>query len=197
MADIIPIEIIENKIFVIRNQKVMLDSDLAELYDVKTMVLNQAIKRNIERFPEDFMFQITDEEWENLRCQFGTSKEERKTLISQFVISKNNKGGRRFNPYVFTEQGVAMLSSVLKSKRAVAVNVQIMRIFVKLRQMALTHNELAKQLNELEQKFIEYAKDTNVELKEHDQKFDEIFKCLQYLVDINKPGQIGFKVDNE
>jgi hypothetical protein len=211
MTNLIPIEIIENKIFVIRDQKVMLDSDLAELYDVETFNLNKAVKRNIERFPEDFMFQLTKEEWENLifqigisslenkslRFQFGTSKEESKTLISQFVISKENRGGRRFNPYVFTEQGVAMLSSVLKSKRAVAVNVQIMRTFVKLRQMVLTHNELAKQLNELEQRFIEYAKDTNLELKEHDQKFDEIFKCLQYLTDIHKPGQIGFKVDEK
>ncbi|HBG48224.1 MAG TPA: DNA-binding protein [Cyanobacteria bacterium UBA9971] len=192
MADIIPIEIIENKIFVIRGLKVMLDSDLAELYGVETFNLNKAVKRNIERFPEDFMFQLTETEWESLRLQIVTSKEENNALIFQFGISKHKKGGRRYNPYVFTEQGVAMLSSVLKSKRAAIVNVQIMRIFVKLRQMALTHNELAKQLNELEQKFINYAKDTNLELKEHDQKFDEIFKCLQYLVDINKPGQIGF-----
>jgi hypothetical protein len=197
MTNLIPIEIIENKIFVIRDQKVMLDSDLAELYGVETKVFNQSVKRNIERFPEDFMFQLTETEWENLKSQFGISKEESKSLRSQFVTSKETKGGRRYNPYVFTEQGLAMLSGVLNSKRAIAVNVQIMRTFVKLRQMVLTHNELAKQLNELEQRFVEYAKDTNLELKEHDNKFDEIFKCLQYLTDINKPAKIGFKVDEK
>lgn len=195
MTNIIPKEIIENKIFVIRNLKVMLDSDLAELYDVETRIINRNVKRNIDRFPEDFMFQLTDEEWENLKSQFGISKKENESLRFQIGTSKESKGGRRYNPYVFTEQGVAMLSSVLNSKRAIAVNVQIMRIFVKLRQMVLTHNELAKQLNELEQRFVEYAKDTNIELEEHDKKFDEIFKCLQYLTDIHKPGQIGFKID--
>ncbi len=183
MTNIVPIEIIENKIYVIRNLNVMMDSDLAELYGVETSALNRAVKRNTERFPEDFMFQLKKEELENLRCQFG--------------ISRKEYGGRRYNPYVFTEQGVAMLSSVLNSKRAIAVNVQIMRTFVKIRQMVLTHNELAKQLNELEQRFIEYAKDTNIDLKEHDQKFDEIFKCLQYLTEIHKPGQIGFNTNNE
>jgi phage regulator Rha-like protein len=183
MASIIPIEIIENKIYVIRGQKVMLDSDLAMLYEVETKILNKAVKRNIDRFPKDFMFQVTDEEWEILRFQIGTSKE--------------SKGGRRFKPYVFTEQGVAMLSGVLNSKRAVAVNVQIMRTFVKLRQIALTNKEIAEQLRCLEEKFITYTKETNSELEKHDEKFDEIFRCLQYLADIHKPSKIGFNTDNE
>ncbi len=179
--DLIPVEIIENKIFVIREHKVMLDSDLAGLYDIETKALNRAVKRNSERFPDDFMFQLKDDEWDFLRCQFGTSKE--------------GSGGRRYNPYVFTEQGVAMLSSVLNSKRAIAVNVQIMRIFVKIRQLALTHTELAVRLNELEQVFINYTKENTLEQKEQNENINEIFKCIQYLVDIHKPGKIGFKAD--
>jgi hypothetical protein len=172
MSALMPIEVIEHKIFVIRGQRVMIDRDLAELYGVKTFVLNQAVKRNIGRFPQDFMFQLTDDEWE--------------VLISQIVISNEGRGGRRFNPYVFTEQGVAMLSSVLKSERAIAVNVQIIRTFVKLREFAITHKELAIRLNELEKIFISYAKDNNTNI-------EEIFKQLAYLTDITKPEKIGFK----
>lgn len=167
-----PIEVIEHKIFVIRGQKVMIDRDLAELYGVETFNLNKAVKRNIGRFPQDFMFQLTDEEW--------------KSLILQIGISKEGRGGRRFNPYVFTEQGVAMLSSVLKSERAIAVNVQIIRTFVKLREFAITHKELAARFNELEKIFISYAKDNNTNI-------EEIFKQLAYLTDITKPEKIGFK----
>ena len=169
---LVPIEIIENKIFIIRRQKVMLDSDLAKLYDVETEVLNQGVKRNKKRFPEDFMFQLTDEEW--------------KSLKSQIVISKKGRGGRRYNPYVFTEQGVAMLSSVLKSERAIEVNVQIMRVFVKLRQIALTNVELAKELQEFKTAFISYAQQNNVNI-------EEIFRQLDYLNEMHKPEQIGFK----
>jgi len=143
MSNIVPIEQIETKIFLIRGQKVMIDRDLAELYGVKTFVLNQAAKRNIDRFPEDFMFQLTDEEWQNLKLQNGTSN-----LKSQIVIS--SWGGRRTLPYAFTEQGVAMLSSVLRSKKAAQVNILIMRAFVRLRQMLATHKELAQKLKELE-----------------------------------------------
>jgi len=118
----------------------MLDSDLAALYEVKVWVLNQAVKRNIDRFPEDFMFQLTPEEVEALR--------------SQSVILKTSRGQhRKYAPYAFTEQGVAMLSSVLRSKRAVLVNVEIMRTFVRLRQMLASHTELAEKLSELEKKF--------------------------------------------
>ena len=118
MNDIVQIQ---NLIYMIRGQKVMLDSDLAMLYEVETKVLNQAVKRNIERFPEDFMFQLTEQEWEDFKVR------------SQFVTSPKG-GGRQYLPYVFTEQGVSMLSSVLKSKRAIQINVQIMRTFVKMRE---------------------------------------------------------------
>ncbi len=138
MTEIIPMERIEQHILLIRGQKVMLDSDLAELYGVETKVLVQAIKRSLERFPDDFMFQLNEDEFEILRSQIVTSK---------------GRGGRRYRPYAFTEQGVAMLSSVLNSKRAVQVNIEIMRAFVCLRRILGTHKELARKLNELENKY--------------------------------------------
>jgi len=135
---IIPIERIEKRIFLIRNQKVILSIDLAELYGVEPRVLVQAVKRNIKRFPDDFMFHLTNQEFANLKSQFVTS----------------SWGGlRRSMPYAFTEQGVAMLSSVLNSERAVQVNIAIMRAFVKLREMIVSHKDLAKQLNALEKKY--------------------------------------------
>lgn len=179
--DLIPVEIIENKIYIIRGHRVMLDSDLGNLYDVETRVLNQAVNRNIDRFPEDFMFQLSDDEW--------------KTLISQFVISNKGRGGRQKLPYMFTEYGVLMLSNILNSKRAVAVSIQIVRVFTKLREIALTHKDIAKQLNELEYRFIEYTKDNSLEQREQNQKINDIFKCLEHLVEIHKPGQIGFKTE--
>lgn len=142
----IPPERIEQRILVIRGQKVMLDSDLAELYGVETKVLNRGVRRNIDRFPGDFMFQVTAKEFEGLRCHFGTS-----SLKSQFGTS--NRGGRRYLPLAFTEQGVAMLSSVLRSRRAVQVNVTIMRAFVKLREMLASHRDLARRLDEMEKKY--------------------------------------------
>ncbi|MCA1556719.1 MAG: ORF6N domain-containing protein [Acidobacteria bacterium] len=132
-------EVIERRIYLIRDQKVMLDSDLAKLYGVPTKVFNQAVKRNLTRFPPDFMFQLTTEEAESLR--------------SQFVTSKPGRGGRRHVPYVFTEQGVAMLSSVLNSERAIEVNIAIMRAFVKLRELVATHKDLARKLEEIEAKY--------------------------------------------
>jgi ORF6N domain len=135
-----PAEIIKRKIYLIREHKVMLDADLAELYGVKTFNLNKAVKRNIGRFPEDFMFQLSKEEADSLRFQIGMSKEA-------------GRGGRRYLPYVFTEQGVAMLSSVLNSERAVKVNIEIMRAFVKLRQLLATNAELARKLAALEKKY--------------------------------------------
>ncbi|MDR6856746.1 ORF6N domain-containing protein [Variovorax guangxiensis] len=122
----------------LREQRVMLDADLAVLYDVQTKVLVQAVKRNAERFPVDFMFQLSPEEWTALR--------------SQTVTSNTGRGGRRTAPYVLTEQGVAMLSSVLNSARAIAVNIEIMRTFVRVRALASTHQDLAKRLSELEEK---------------------------------------------
>lgn len=129
---------VEQKIYMLRGHKVMFDYDLARLYRTETKALKRAIKRNNERFPQDFMFELTEEEFENLRCQFGTS---------------SFWGGRRYRPYAFTEQGVAMLSSVLRSRRAILVNIEIMRAFVKLRHILSEHRELASKLNELEKKY--------------------------------------------
>lgn len=147
MSNVVPIERIEQKILVLRGENVMIDHDLAELYGVKTKVFNQAVRRNLERFPEDFMFQLTTQEFEELRSYWESSG-----LRSQIVTSKG-RGGRRYLPYVFTEQGVAMLSAVLRSKRAIAVNIAIMRAFVKLRQMILSHKDLARRLDELERRY--------------------------------------------
>jgi hypothetical protein len=133
----IPPERIERRILLIRGQKVMLDADLAELYGVPTRVLNQTVKRNIERFPQDFMFRLTVKETAGLRDYFGSA-----ALRSQSVISNRGRGGRRYLPLAFTEQGVAMLSSVLRSPRAVQVNIAIMRAFVKLREILATHRDL-------------------------------------------------------
>ena len=136
-AELIPMDRIQNCIFLIRGEKVMLDSHLAELYGVDTGTLNRAVKRNIERFPDDFVFQLAPQEVANLKCQIG--------------ISSSEHGGRRRSiPYVFTEQGVAMLSSVLRSKRAVQVNVAIMRAFVSLRRLLATNEALARKFAELE-----------------------------------------------
>ena len=139
-----PIEIIEKKIYLIRNQKVMLSVDLAELYGVETRVLNQAVKRNIERFPEDFMFQLDDNEFQNLKSQ---------------IVTSSWGGMRRANPYAFTEQGIAMLSSVLKSDRAIKVNIEIMRTFVKIRKIILQNKDLADKLAQLEIKTEKHDKD--------------------------------------
>ncbi len=129
---------IQSRILALREQRVMLDADLAQLYGVETRVLVQAVKRNLARFPEDFMFQLSAEEFANLR--------------SQSVISSAGHGGRRTAPYAFTEQGVAMLSTVLGSPRAIAVNIEIMRTFVRVRALAVTHGDLAKRLADLEDK---------------------------------------------
>jgi len=166
-TSIVPVERIQQYIYVIRGHKVMLDSILAELYGVGTKVLNQAVKRNIERFPEDFMFQLSDKEAEHLR--------------SQIVTSKMSRGGRRYLPFAFTEQGVAMLSSVLKSKRAVEVNIAIMRTFVKLRQILADNAVLRRKL------------------EEHDEKIKYIFRILGDMLEENeKPKkQIGFHTEME
>ena len=140
----VSIEVVATKIIVVRGKKVMLDSDLAKLYGVKTKNLNLQVKRNLGRFPEDFMFKLSQDE--TLRLHFATSK----------------RGGRRYSPYVFTEQGVAMLSSVLNSEQAVQVNIAIMRAFVKLREVLLTHKELAQKLEELERKYQLHEADIQV-----------------------------------
>jgi len=171
-SNVIPIERIEGKIFLIRKQKVMLDSDIAELYGSETKVLNKAVSRNKDRFPEDFMFQLSNEEWDSLRFHSGTSKK--------------GRGGRRYLPYAFTEQGIAMLSTVLNSKRAIQVNIQIMRAFVKLREILSTHKELAQKLRDLELK-----------IDSHDQKIQTIFEVInQLLTPPEKPKKkIGFIIE--
>jgi hypothetical protein len=145
MAKSIPLpdEAIINKIYLIGDHKVMLDADLAALYDVPTRVLNQAVKRNPQRFPEDFMLQLSSKEFQILR--------------SQFVIS--SWGGRRANPHAFTEQGVAMLSSVLNSERAILVNIQIIRVFTRMRQILLTHKDVLLKLEKLERKGVQHDGD--------------------------------------
>ena len=166
----VPVERIERTILLIRGQKVMLDSDLAELYGVSTKRLNEQVRRNASRFPPDFMFQLTTEEAEDLRSQIATSK--------------GGRGGRRYLPYVFTEQGVAMLSSVLKSDRAVQVNIEIMRAFVRLRYMIATHEDLARRLAELEHR-----------QDEHAEKFAVILELLQPPEPDAEPSpEIGFHV---
>ncbi len=166
---------IKNLIYVVRGQKVMLDSDLASLYEVETKNLNRAVKRNIERFPSNFMFQLLEDEWKVLRCQIGTSKNNEET-----------RGGRQYLPYVFTEQGVAMLSSVLKSKKAIQINIQIMNTFVQMRKLAIEHKDLQEQITELKQYFLQYAKENNDEI-------DRINEAINLLLDRTKPVQIGFK----
>jgi len=135
---LIPLERIQGSIFQMHGERVMLDADLATLYGVETKVLVQAVKRNIDRFPDDFMFQLSNDEFKRLRSQ---------------IVTSNKRGGRRTPPYAFTEQGVAMLSSVLRSKQAVQVNIEIMRTFVKLRAMTADHKALARRLHKLEEKY--------------------------------------------
>ncbi|OGI04260.1 MAG: hypothetical protein A2Y25_09305 [Candidatus Melainabacteria bacterium GWF2_37_15] len=173
---LLPIKTIENKIYIIRGHRVMLDSDLAELYEVETKVLNQAVKRNIDRFPEDFMFQLTEEE-----------------VVTNCDHVQKTSRRKGFRPYVFTEHGVLMLSSVLNSKRAVAVNVQIMRVFVKLRQLATTP---VQEVSELKKLLLLYMEKTDARLEEHDQNFTQIIHVLNNLLENPKePNKIGFITD--
>ena len=164
MSEIVPVELISSKIFFIRGVKVLLDRDLAELYDVETRVLNQAVKRHIKRFPEDFMFQLTRAEFNNLKSQFVTS----------------SWGGVRKLPSAFTEQGVAMLSGLLNSDRAIDVNIQIMRTFTKLRQMISANEELKREIDGLRQLT--------------DERFQIVFETLDQLLseETNPPKKIGF-----
>jgi len=155
------IEIIQSKIYELRGQRVMLDRDLAELYQVEPRVLNQAVKRNRERFPDDFMFQLTDEEFDSLRFQFGTSNEK----------EPQGRGGRRYYPYVYTEQGISMLSSVLRSSVAINVSVSIMRAFVEMRRFIAHNAQLFERIERVELKQLTYQKET-------DEKFEQIFDFI-------------------
>ena len=171
MKELIPHEAIEHRIFMLRGQKVMLSGHLAELYGVAAKVLVQAVKRNIERFPKDFMFQLSDNEYGNLKSQ---------------IVTSSWGGLRRSNPYAFTEQGVAMLSSVLRSKQAIQVNIAVMRAFVKLRRILFAHKELAHKLKELEHK-----------VEKHDTEIQAIFDAIRQMMIIEeKPKRrIGFHRD--
>lgn len=161
------LEIIQNNIFEIRGNRVMLDFHLAGLYEVEVRTLNQTVKRNIARFPDDFMFQLNENEWKNLKSQFVTS----------------SWGGKRKLPYVFTEQGVSMLAGILRSEKAIKVNIEIMRAFVQLRKMALQYSEVSDKIESLESKY--------------DEQFAEVFTALRYLldpkVDKKEPKRIGYK----
>ena len=141
----VSVELIERRIYLIRGHKVMIDSDLADLYEVPTHRLNEQVQRNHKRFPNDFMFQLTKPEAEALRSQFAISKKSRGGLRSQIATSKTGRGGRRYLPFAFTEQGVAMLSSVLNSERAIEVSIAIMRAFVRLRQLLESNEELNRK----------------------------------------------------
>ncbi len=158
MKQAISISSIEAKIHLIRGQKVMLDRDLAELYGVQTSILKRQVRRNLKRFPSDFMFELTKEEIQNWRCQIGTS-------------NSKDKMGLRYSPFAFTEHGILMLSSVLNSMKAIEVNIQIMRAFVQLRQMAFTHKDLAEKISELEK-----------ESKQHGQNIERVFDVLRQLI---------------
>jgi len=166
MVTEMPVERITSRIFIVRGFKVMVDQDLADLYSVQTKILKQAVRRNIDRFPEDFMFKLTKEEFDDLRSQIVTS----------------SWGGTRYQSMAFTEQGVAMLSSVLKSQRAVQVNIQIMRAFSKLREMLSTHKDLKKKIEEME--------------KQYDENFRIVFEAIKQLLETDaKPRKkIGFIV---
>ncbi|MBS1159422.1 MAG: hypothetical protein H6R15_1841 [Proteobacteria bacterium] len=177
--------LIGSRIVMLREQRVMLDSDLAELYGVETRVLVQAVKRNLERFPDDFMFQLSNQDLAALR--------------SQIVMSNTGRGGRRTAPYAFTEQGVAMLSSVLGSPRAVAVNIEIMRTFVRVRELAATHGDLASRLHELEEKtealalqHDTFAHNTRAQLK-------QVFEAIRQLMTPPEPPRrpIGFVTEEK
>jgi phage regulator Rha-like protein len=174
---LLPIESIQDKILVLRNQKVLLSIDLARLYGVETKVLVQAVKRNIKRFPSDFMFQLNAEETNMVQEHILRSR-------SQFVTLKRGLN-IKYRPFAFTEQGVAMLSSVLNSERAMEVNISIMRTFVRLREYLLTHKELAGKLKELEEK-----------VERHDKKIVIVFETIQQLMEApEKPKrEIGFRV---
>jgi|SRR5580693_7359356 hypothetical protein len=169
----VSVERIERKIYFIRDQKVMLDSDLAQLYEVTTGNLNLAVRRNRRRFPEDFMFHLTEEEAES--------------LLLQIARSKTGRGGRRSPPYAFTEHGVAMLSSVLNSERAAQMNIVIIRAFIKLREVLSTHKDLARKIDGLEVKY-----------QEHDQELKVVFDAIRKLISTPEPSKrkIGFAGGN-
>lgn len=181
------IQSIQNRIYEIRGERVMLDRDLATLYETETKRLKETVNRNIKRFPKDFMFQFTKEEWEGLRFQFETLEKTDNPLRTQ--IATSNRGGTRYLPYAFTEQGVAMLSGILNSERAINMNIAIMRAFVEVRRVLLTQNDLKEQMKELKER-----------IGGHDAQLNQIYDALENLLDEkaaqrkwNERPRIGFK----
>lgn len=187
----VALERIEDFIYVLRGQKVMLDEDLARLYGVQTKVLNQAVKRNSDRFPEDFMFQLAEEELK-LRSQIVTSKNSNISLRSQIVTLKKGRGEhRKYLPFAFTEQGVAMLSSVLKSPQAIAVNIQIMRAFVQMRHVFSSHEKLSKEVESIKAFMLKTAQGNT-------QEFRKVWSAIEKLMTPEAPKEqrrIGFRLD--
>ena len=174
----LPDEKIIRKIYVIREQKVMLDFDLADLYEVETKAFNQAVKRNIERFPEDFMFRLTSKEWLSMRSQIVTASmqkvdiEDIKNMRSQIVTSSQNKRKLSLNPYAFTEHGVTMIASILKSERAIKMSIAVVRAFIELKKVALQYSGIIEQIQLLKQ-----------HLGEHDVQLNAIYRALENLMD--------------
>jgi len=165
------IKSIQNRIYEIRGERVMLDKELAELYQIETKALNLAVKRNIKRFPKDFMFQLNNEEWESLRFQIETSNDSN-FLRSQNETSKKGRGGTRYLPHVFTEQGVAMLSGILNSDKAIAMNIAIMRAFIEIRRVLIQENDLREQMRLIKER-----------IGEHDAQLNQLYDAMENLLD--------------
>ena len=192
--DTIVTNTIENRIFTIRGQKVMIDRDLAELYGVELKKLNQAAKRNIERFQDDFMFQLTKDEWDSLRSQIVTTK--RDNLRSQFATAKRDITKIRYLPYAFTEHGVLMLSNVLNSSKAINMSIQIIRVFDKLRKFALEQSTKDTRMEEIHRLLMLHIENSDYKFSEYDETIRQIIHALNNLLE--KPAKtrrIGFNAD--
>jgi len=184
------IKSIQNRIYEIRGERVLLDFDLAALYEVSTKVLNQAVKRNIKRFPKDFMFRLTSDEWQEMWSQFVTTSEEQISMRSQIVTASQSKRNTKATPYAFTEQGVAMLSGILNSDKAIAMNIAIMRAFVEIRRILIQETDLRIQLNQIRER-----------IGEHDTQLNAIYDAMENLLDekaaqkkFGERRRVGFKI---
>jgi len=182
------IKSIQNRIYEIRGERVMIDKDLAVLYEIEAKVLNQAVKRNIKRFPKDFMFQLTNDEWDDIRFQVESVHTDN-SMRPQIATSKTGRGGTRYLPYVFTEQGVAMLSGILNSDKAIAMNIAIMRAFVEIRRVLIQESDLREQLKQIKER-----------IGEHDIQLNQLYDAMENLLDENaaknkweERERIGFK----
>ena len=184
------IKSIQNRIYEIRGERVMLDFDLAALYEVPTKVLNQAVKRNIKRFPKDFMFRLTSDEWGEMWSQIVTTSEEQTSMRSQIVTASQSKRNTKTTPYAFTEQGIAMLSGILNSDKAIAMNIAIMRAFVEVRRILIQETDLRIQLNQIRER-----------IGEHDTQLNAIYDAMENLLDekaaqkkFGERRRVGFKI---